>query len=128
MSLYLLVVRASDKWKCYCPTHEIWHLHGSSTKIPILDGVRILDHYDGSNEDIKYRRDIGLLTIGTNDPVLPNWCRARCLFYLANSYYAVKRWYDSRLIYCRYREHLVTILSWWISSCNNTMVIIVILL
>jgi glycosyltransferase involved in cell wall biosynthesis/predicted GH43/DUF377 family glycosyl hydrolase len=92
------LIRASLPWHCVGLTHEYW-----ACKVPCreekLYTLNIDDRDDGGCKSDKFERDIRLLTKGLEED--PN--NSRYLFYLANSYKALKqfeeaiKWYKVRI-------------------------------
>ena len=106
----LKLVSGKYLWKYKGVTHEYIYSDEINERGNILDGVTIIEKYDGSNRTIdkKFKRDIKLLEQGIKDE--PD--NSRYYFYLANSYYDIGdyqnaiKYYKIRSIQNGYKEEV----------------------
>ena len=84
-------------WKYKGVTHEYIYSDEINETVKILDGITIIEKYDGSNRTFekKFKRDIKLLEQGIKDD--PD--NSRYYYYLANSYFDIKNYKDAIVFY-----------------------------
>lgn len=88
------LVRAKLPWTCKCATHEYYHCSTEYTT-GNLHTLKIDDLNDGGSRSDKFERDARLLEAALKDkPGDP-----RSLFYLAQTYKALKRYEEAKITY-----------------------------